>query len=385
MAFLLTHKQARAINYKSPAGRSANLLIPIPTLGGKKKRKTKEFHRLCPYCGDKFTNMQSYKYHIFREENYFPFKCKLTGCDFGTFTKVRLARHMSEKHEDNNIEQQDGRNGLKQCKLCPAKVRNQKQHFDACHDEKLPFPCDSCGSRSQTELGLALHKTVFHTTKKYKCECGAEFTREMNIIKHRRWSCSLKRDMKRLMPIKCDHCNYRTKTGKAMRIHIARDHNEKKFECECGLRFGSKQVYSRHVRLKCKLKKNMGKTTKDLLLQCDKCPSKVLSLEEHHNNVHDEKLPFGCDACFWRSKTQKGLQIHHSQMHGDKKFKCDCGAGYSNKLGLNYHFRNSCPLRKADGSAKENVKINLQIKCDLCDYFGRNEMAMKIHHSKVIQ
>ena len=56
----------------------------------------------------------------------------------------------------------------------------------------------------------------------------------------------------------------------------------KKFECECGLKFGSKQVYSRHVRLKCKLKKNIGKTTKDLLQQCDKCPSKVLSLEEHH-------------------------------------------------------------------------------------------------------
>ena len=71
-------------------------------------------------------------------------------------------------------------------------------------------------------------------------------------------------------------------------------------------------------------------------------------------------------------------------MHGDKKFKCDCGAGYSNKLGLNYHFRKSCPLRKSDGSAKDNVKINLQIKCDLCDYFGRNEMAMKIHYSKVI-
>ena len=147
-----------------------------------------------------------------------------------------------------------------------------------------------------------------------------------------RWSCSLKRDMKSIMPVKCDHCNYRTKTGKAMRIHIARDHNEKvviwilgyiirvisiikrfrlspipllyycntyetlrktchviseilcckKFECECGLKFGSKQVYSRHVRLKCKLKKNIGKTTKDLLQQCDKCPSKVLSLEEHH-------------------------------------------------------------------------------------------------------
>ena len=71
-------------------------------------------------------------------------------------------------------------------------------------------------------------------------------------------------------------------------------------------------------------------------------------------------------------------------MHGDKKFKCDCGAGYSNKLGLNYHFRKSCPLRKPDGSAKENVKINLQIKCELCDYFGRNEMALKIHYSKVI-
>ena len=152
-----------------------------------------------------------------------------------------------------------------------------------------------------------------------------------NCVVACRWSCSLKRDMKSIMPVKCDHCNYRTKTGKAMRIHIARDHNEKvviwilrdiiriisivkrysvidtlivllqqiftlwktchvifeihcckKFECECGLKFGSKQVYSRHVRLKCKLKKNIGKTTKDLLQQCDKCPSKVLSLEEHH-------------------------------------------------------------------------------------------------------
>ena len=82
------------------------------------------------------------------------------------------------------------------------------------------------------------------------------------------------------------------------------------------------------------------------------------------------------------------FNYHMQQKHvpsSDKKFKCDCGAGYSNKLGLNYHFRKSCPLRKPDGSTKENVQINLQIKCDLCDYFGRNEMAMKIHNSKVIQ
>ena len=94
---------------------------------------------------------------------------------------------MSEKHSGDNIDDEEGKGGLKKCELCPAKVRNQKQHYEACHDEKLPFPCDECGSRSHTELGLSLHKTVFHTVRKHRCECGAEFTREKNLIKHIRY------------------------------------------------------------------------------------------------------------------------------------------------------------------------------------------------------
>uniref|UniRef100_A0A1I8B482 C2H2-type domain-containing protein n=1 Tax=Meloidogyne hapla TaxID=6305 RepID=A0A1I8B482_MELHA len=58
------------------------------------------------------------------------------------------------------------------CPHCPAKIdsRRYQEHLILCEITK-PFPCNICGKRFQTQLGLTVHESKYHTAD----ERGTEF------------------------------------------------------------------------------------------------------------------------------------------------------------------------------------------------------------------
>ena len=74
---------------------------------------------------------------------------------------------------------------------------------------------------------------------------------------------------------------------------------------------------------------------------CDKQLSTKLTLENHIQYVHEQKLQYHCELCDESMTSQSKLQTHQSSVHERKSFSCDfCEKTFIQLMHLKQHVTN---------------------------------------------
>ena len=93
---------------------------------------------------------------------------------------------------------------------------------------------------------------------------------------------------------------------------------------------------------------------------CDEKSTSTSDLDEHMVSTHEQILTddvtFKCELCEYSSKSKKGVNIHKSSKHKNKK---------NNK---NTVISSSSPENGKESYFEEEAPINREEKCDVCKY-----------------
>lgn len=152
---------------------------------------------VCKSCGDIFTSITKYKYHI-------KTKCKTKNyiCDFCSKTFLNSnsqKRHLKQQHKDKQI--------IKKIKCLNANCNNlievliigdSEFNYNKCcssqcvkelNSQRLTkediYICNLCGRKFKTENALKKHENKNHTNNLYQCEfCYASYNTITTLHKH---------------------------------------------------------------------------------------------------------------------------------------------------------------------------------------------------------
>ena len=128
--------------------------------------------------------------------------------------------------------------------------------------------------------------------------------------------------------------------------------------------------------------------------RCDECNIDFTGFQteqrfkEHMKIEHDQKKPFKCDQCDFRSARVYGLSVHVVQKHTDEKpWACDqCDFRTKMKQSLKVHKQTiheevklfKCELCSYEANTNHQLKDHMNThtgarpyKCDKCDYTGK--------------
>ena len=128
--------------------------------------------------------------------------------------------------------------------------------------------------------------------------------------------------------------------------------------------------------------------------RCDECDIVFTGLQteqrfkEHMKIEHDNKKPFKCEQCDFRSARVYGLSVHIVSKHTDEKpWACDqCDFRTKLKQSLQVHKQTihekaklfKCQLCSYEAKTNHQLKDHMNThtgarpyKCDLCDYTGK--------------
>ena len=97
---------------------------------------------------------------------------------------------------------------------------------------------------------------------------------------------------------------------------------------------------------------------------CDEKSTSTSDLDEHMVSTHEQILTddvtFKCELCEYSSKSKKGVNIHKSSKHKNKK--------NNKKNNKNTVISSSSPENGKDSYFEEEAPINSEEKCDVCKY-----------------
>ena len=119
--------------------------------------------------------------------------------------------------------------------------------------------------------------------------------------------------------IKCNQCDFTTKTEYRLKTHVYNKHDEKTedFLCDsCEYKANTKRKLKRHVE-------NSHTSTNVKTFHCNDCNSNFRNLKQHIINVHGERI-HKCDQCDYIGKSRKYLSEHVVGVHGEKQLCVIC-------------------------------------------------------------
>ena len=100
----------------------------------------------------------------------------------------------------------------------------------------------------------------------------------------------------------------------------------------------------------------------------------------HDEQAHNEKAPFVCTLCDYRSFTENGLKGHMGRYHGSKsaRIACEnnCGSFFTQRCGMTNHMKRYCKLTPR--AEKDRYK-------QMDEASGRNEMKRKRDKVKIAE
>ncbi|KAH7710021.1 Zinc fingerC2H2 type family protein [Aphelenchoides avenae] len=190
-------------------------------------------------------------------------------------------------------------------------------------DPERPFACADCDFRAKSKSHLSVHRRTH----------GGR-------------------------TIPCPHCEHRSVTQQAFRIHLASHSDEKPYACEeCTKRFKYRSDLFYHRR-----------HHKGEVLRCKEkgCPYSTpqKNLMRAHKLIHTGERPHKCDRCELSFAERGNLTRHRRMVHlSQKRFKCDTCSYSSPRSDLLKRHQRNCgsPLafnrkrvvtKKAAGAAK---------------------------------
>lgn len=122
---------------------------------------------LCDTCSKEYKSKISLKLHILRDHSQTPIdmNIKCNSCDYKTYSRTNLLRHMRNHHDPNHMKPVCTECGQNFCD-------NRALRNHMLTHANTTFACELCDHVCKTKIGLKCHMTL-HEEWKYKCPvCG---------------------------------------------------------------------------------------------------------------------------------------------------------------------------------------------------------------------
>ena len=263
-------------------------------------------------------------------------------------SKLKLKKHMSNKHPKTKVVKEKKPVSELQCEHCPAEFASvdlKKEHIERVHDP-ISKTCGYCKEEFENYNALAAHICYKH------CQVN---------------------EIGKLVCIICN--SFQRKLKKQIKYHIL------------------------GVHLNC---------PNQICSVCNKIFDRLGTLKEHMRTIHQGENPYQCDKCEKTFKTPGGLRIHYINYHEEHKevlctfegcgktfpnstrlqnhmyhhtqqsIVCDlCGKSFCNKKGLQDHVKST--------HISEEEKEKLKVKCPEpdCNYTHVRKEKVDLHHRRV--
>ncbi|XP_061107615.1 zinc finger protein 1035 [Conger conger] len=316
----------------------------------------------CRFCTKSFMKARNLRRHILTHTEVKPYHCKTCESCFSRYDHLKLHQNRCKGKRQRlevrifKLNLEDLRNN---CQKKPDRTKGKAQ-------EGKMAECSSCGKCFASEINLARHVALRHTTvKPFSCNhCSTSFSQECTLRKHtlkcngrtisssQLWSSQeikvhspreggtgkpCRETSKLLMRIQrhysdkqkyaCAYCPRRFRNQDQMIVHTRLHTGEKPFGCaNCGERFIRRDYLMRHL-VKCKF----GKESEESVL-CDKCG----------DLFNRQQLQSHQKSCVVRRRTpdrNAKSPVSHSASPKKRGFSCaNCDAQFILFSQLQQHF-----------------------------------------------
>ncbi|XP_077576776.1 zinc finger protein ZFAT [Stigmatopora nigra] len=282
---------------------------------------TKEHLHYCSKCNYSSITKSSLKRHQNQIHSGLVLSCSSPGCKYSTPDKYKLRVHQrTHQQEDNSA-----------CPICHQSFPEHrlKRHIQISHPETLPV---------KGQMMKRAEKCPY--CESYYLKNSTEF--QQHIWAHQG-----------VKPLKCNICDYATRSRYNLKNHMNRHVSESSFICDlCSKKFKSKLSLKNH---------RMSHTNQGKKLKCSECDfsSGFKAALCRHMEQHATFKPFHCALCHYSCNTSGPLKRHYKTKHPGQEYqnageghldpenatqqgtKCpQCTYVYGTKWELNRHMKN---------------------------------------------
>lgn len=208
---------------------SANVSLPDTVVCG------------CLICGKRLLGKYAFSKHLRQKHSRGSYTCKSCAQVFSSGYKLhehaRLKKHDSsgaQKYKKTTYNCDVGG-----CGKTFATFNAFRDHCVTTHS-MFPLECKLCKKRYKEQATFKNHMETHAGVLKYECDvCSKKFVTRERLFAHRRLHLG-----KRFV---CSQCDFKGRSGTALRNHILMKHAERRFQCFlCSKKFGSKQNLEQH-------------------------------------------------------------------------------------------------------------------------------------------
>ena len=229
-------------------------------------------------------------------------------CDFQSYGKYQLKRHMQSVHAKDGISDQ--------CPYCEYVGKSRQRvlrHIKTVHEglkvkRSLSSQCDMCEYRCSGPSKLAIHMGAKHGINREVFYCDqCDFTSNYitSVNNHKKWKHEGE-------VFRCDYCEFTSRFKQFLQNHIDNKHLGIKHNCD----------------------------------ECDYAGASAQCLVSHKNSQH-LGIKYPCDQCDYKASQQGSLYLHKKAKHENIRFNCEfCDFSASFKGNLRAHMKkNHAPIQ----------------------------------------
>ena len=325
----------------------------------------------CDYCDERFPGIEDKRNHVFIhhngkkkefDKNYKIFSCPIEFCFKKFYTFVTMNAHCNKFHKQSARHFPHYTHMKPEqvyCTLCDKSYYRKgfledhmKTHNPEFGQISTLYQCYICSNKFTHKRYLARHLRFGSDSDSTLCvHCGKSFENQCVLKRHRKackvrmkeqYQSRIKQQHQSSIIRKCLYCDMEFTSNK-LSTHMLNDHDHNAEFCEiCG-----KKCYGLP-----KLKKHLEVHNEGLPYQCNYCGKKFKT--EHNLSVHTvslhetDKCKFECEQCGKRFRLRNTLKDHMNGHLGLKPYECEfCGTGFQNQSNLLSHQKKtSCKDRK---------------------------------------